>query len=459
MSSKLFEALMILDEEQLPELEVFFNRLNNGLLESDRTIGAKLLQALKEGKDEETCWDNALNEKQKNNKKRIASRLFKVVENYLSSSLIPKDEVLHHLLLAKFYMNKGLVKHAKHAIKTAEIKNDKSENLYFNYYLYKFKIDETKAFFQKYDRSQFLLLTPVLEAVKNYYELEDIRLSSEKIRRSYHFRLHEEDTLKKMLEDIRMKIKVSNTDEAKIYKYIMNIYIDIHDIESYEELKNLFNKNTLKLTPIETEEILYVLSNFCIRQANRGSISHADDFISYIKKLEELGSLLIGNNYPLAIFKSMVSFGIMSERYDWTMQFIKEKSHLLEESNKFSGEPFKKYYEAYTLLHMGQPNKCLELMIDFKNSKMYAEDATYKIAADKTIIKVYYQNGQKRLVNSSIATLEKYIKRNKKISENYKKGYLKFITELKKLKKGKPLCFQEMPALDKIWFQKIATAP
>ncbi|MCG8329948.1 MAG: hypothetical protein MI974_19785 [Chitinophagales bacterium] len=455
MSSKLFEALMVLDEEQLPELEVFFNRLNNGLLESDRAIGTKLLQALKEGKNEETCWDYALNEKQKNNKKRIASRLFKVVENYLSSTLIPKDEVLHNLLLAKFYMNKGLVKHANHALKMAESKNNENRNLYFNHYLYKFKIEEIKASFKKHNRKQFLPLKPLFEAIKNYYELEDIRLSCERIQRSNTFRLYEEETLKKMIKDIRKKIEFSNTNEAKMYKYLINISTDFTDIPSYNKLRNIFNDNSLKLSPIETEDVISLLSNFCIRQANRGSISHATDFISYMEKLEQLGGLLTSSYYPLPIFKSMVSFGIISGQYDWTMQFINEKSTLLEESNKLSRKAFQQFHKGYTLLYMGQPSECFNLMIEFKNSKMYKEDVFYKIATDKTILKAYYHNNQERLIEATIATLEKYIRRNKKISLTHKKTQLKFVSEFKKLKKGKTLCFQDISALDKIWFQKI----
>lgn len=452
MSSKLFEALMILDEEQLPELEVFFNRLNNGLLESDRAIGTKLLQALKEGKDEETCWDDALNEKQKNNKKRIASRLFKVVENYLSSTLIPKDEVLHNLLLAKFYMNQGLVKHAKHALKIAESKNNENNSLYFNHYLYKFKIEETKAAFQKHNRNHMVEILPMLEAIDNFHEIESIRLLCEKIQRNHIFKL--DDELEKTLQITQTKIKKANTDEVKVYEYMLNINISLSDEDSYYKLKILLDDNELKLGNSEKEEIIYNLTNFCIRKMNIGDTGFAIDYIRLMKRMEQSGSLLIGKHFPLPIFKNMVSAGIIAGKHDWTMNFIQEKSSLLEESSVLSREPFKNFYKAYTLLYMDNPDKCLSLMAKFRNSNMYKKDIFYKIAADKTVLKAHFQNKEIKSANIQLATLEKYIYRNKTISGELKKHYLRFFSEFKKLKKGKSLDFQKISALDKIWLQK-----
>ena len=458
MPSKLFEALALLNDEQLIELESFFNWPSTELLESDRALATELLQAIKEGHDEDDCWEKALSEDQFKNKKRIANRLFKATEKYLTARVVPRDEVLDNILLSRFYGQKGLKKHANYCLKKAEEKNNHNNNIYFNHYLYKFKLEETIILSEIQYRRARLKYSLMLESLTDYYDIKSLQLLCADFYNFFFNDPKEDIQLNEIVARMHKIIDNTTAETAILYKYLLKIFKDFSDVKSYHKLKQLVTDPKFKLNLSEKSSWFYIISNFCVVQMNLGSADFAEDYINYKEQLEEMGTLLIDNHYPLSIFKNMVSAGIISGRYIWTMNFIQQKSKLIEESSELSREPFKQFNEAYTYLYIGDANKCLELMSNFRNSSMYRKDKFYKMAADKTMIKAHYQIGNIDAVYSNMEAVDKYIKRHKSLPILTKKTNSAFFDNLKKLMKGKKLCMDNTPILDIIWFKKITTA-
>ena len=460
MASKLYEAVASLEERQLKRLKTFYNVSGSGLLKSDQEIGVALVEYIqKGGSDEDDFWSNILNEEQFDNKKRIANRLPKTLEQFILLYSLEEDPVLSHLLIAQFYNDRGLQKHVNHSIKKAEQENDNNKGRFLNFYLYKFWLNELKISIRKHMNIPIRVVDELIPHIKDFFDIQKVRLLGAEIHETYMMNKPGEDPAQRRNELEREALdtlKTVNSREVELYKYRLIMALRKGEEEAYQNAKKLINDQSLKLNHVEREESIEVLMNYCTAQVGRGNWSYAKDYIDFLEILDEMDCLLDNGYLGRAFLVNAVGYGIISGQFDWAKQFLENKSRYLKDSNHVSEQPYKAFLQSLIALYEGELDKCLELLNQFMSADIYTRDTKIKIGADKMLLKVLFLKREFEVVRSKMRTVEKYIKSQKALSKAWKDRSLITIDIIKHLLKHEKEEAKKLPIspLDAIWLEK-----
>lgn len=319
-------------------------------------------------------------------------------------------------------------KESKELIKKLENQNY-SNSFYFenHFHLKKNLLEHPQTIKQKDAVNSFLELSINLD---NYYFLQKLHLaciikSAEKI---YSIKIKIP-----FLNELTREIKKRKLDETAIYKLYLSIY---HLFENLEK-DNLFNSllldyQTLKetLSKDDNVAILKYLLNYTLYKMNRGH----EEYISKSFELYKIGlvdGVLINNNrIPTVTFGNIVATGAYLKKFDWTSNFINQFQNYLDIKVKDEVVLFN-----LGKLHFQQGNysNVIELLLN----KTFSE-ILYKITSRTILLKSYFElflkdNTYQDLVITQAEAFEKYLQREKNISESNKKSSLNFVRYFKRL--------------------------
>ena len=350
------------------------------------------------------------------NKKRIANRLLKAFERYILLQSLEQDPVLSNLLIAQFYLDHRLQKHANHNLKKAEQENDKRKNRFFNFYHYRYWLAELRAAIKKHDRKPIGHSLTILPFLEKFYLIQKVRILLADLT-EYRILSKAEQEKNKDASPSAIRNKLAkvfgetDTPEVLAYKPYVDMINNKNDENAYQKVKEVLENEQLKFNLLEQKELIEGLMNFCTGQANLGKKNYASDYIYYVSRLEEMGKLLDGGRLGLPIFRNTVAFCIISNQLERADNFVNEKSKYLEESSTFHREPFVTFMRAYIALYKNELEQCLDLINKFMNSDMYSKISFNKMSADKIMIKALFLSGQVEAVHKRLPSVERYIKK------------------------------------------------
>ena len=460
MASKLYEAVASLEEKQLKRLKDFYNVSGSGQLKSDQEIGVALVEYIQDGgREEADFWSSVLDENQLGNKKRIANRLLKTLEQFILLYSLEEDPVLSHLLIAQFYNDRGLQKHVNHSIKKAEQENDNNKGRFLNFYLYKFWLNELKISIRKHMNKPIRVVDELIPHLKKFFDIQKVRLLGAEIHETHMMGKPDEDPAqrrKELEQDALATLQNVNSREVELYKYRLLMALRKGEEEAYQNAKKLINDQSLKLNHVEREESIEVLMNYCTAQTNGGKRTYAKDYILFLEMLDEMDCLLDNGYLGRSFLVNAIVNGIISGQFEWAKQFLETKSRYLKDSNHVSEQPYKAFLQGTIALYEGELDKCLEFLNQFMSADIYTRDVKIKVGADRSLLKVLFLKREFEVVRSKMRTVEKYIKSQKALSNTWKDHNLVIINIIKHLFKHEKEEARKLPIspLDAIWLEK-----
>ncbi len=183
--------------------------------------------------------------------------------------------------------------------------------------------------------------------------------------------------------------------------------------EKIKDSWNEFEKRELK-------DIFSYLQNFCIQQINKGNVEYLQTLFSLYTLQLEKNIIIQDNAMYLFDFKNIATLGIRLKQYEWVEEFTEKYVHLIPKESRQSAASFN-----YARIYFAQKKfkKVLKELLQVQFSDIY-----YELGARVLIIKVYMEQDDLPLAETSITSFKSYINRDKNISTSQKEIYMNFLT-------------------------------
>jgi hypothetical protein len=207
----------------------------------------------------------------------------------------------------------------------------------------------------------------------------------------------------------------------------------------FEQAGDLFLKHYKELLPLEQNEILLLLINYCIKR--RLSID-ADSFIKkgfewYRWGLEH-SVLIQKNNLSRFAYLNIVGMGLQLFEFEWIAHFITQYIQYLP--SQFQ-ENYKHYTTAKLLFKQKDYNKAQRLL-----TQIEYDDIFLNLDSKTMLLEIYYEEKSWDSLEALLVSFSRYLQR-KNVIAYHKKVYKNIISLTRKLTSIKPYDKAEKKAL------------
>jgi len=200
-----------------------------------------------------------------------------------------------------------------------------------------------------------------------------------------------------------------------------------HDL--YREVRRKLERYLDRFPQPEQRTLYSYLLNYGVRQINSGDGRYYQEVLDLYKWLLDK-EIIFKNGYLTQwTYTNIITAGIRLQDYDWTEQFIRSyQSYLLPEvrGNVYSYNLVNLYFER------GDYQEALATL-----QEVSFTDAFYQLAARQIQLRIYYLEETVEPFFSLILSTERFLSRNKQLSDYQKKGSQTFLRLIKRLFKLK----------------------
>jgi hypothetical protein len=388
----------------------------------------------------------------------LNSSLLSLVETFLGLEAHQKDENAAEFTILKALSTRGLDKNYRFRMDAQRRK------------LIASPLQDASSFFTRYqledlERSHFDRqgLRRLHESVQNAADNLDIFYLTEKLKytcaiinsqqvAASTFGLNYVEEVRKMVANNPIPKEATG---MSIYFHILNMNTNVDASEDFEVLKRLLNENKDRFPTEELAEMYQYALNFCIGQIRKTREKYVAEALDLYETGVETGILLKQGKLSPWHFKNIIKLALRQERYDWTEQFIHEKTKLLEDNFKTDALHYN-LAELYFYTHR------YDLALTHLNNVEFT-DVHYNLGAKIMLGKIYFETDADIALDSLLKSFKIYLRRNKIISENVRQAYLNFISllvEIVKLNKKQVESLREKientePLTEKAWLLKV----
>ncbi len=340
----------------------------------------------------------------------LASRLFKLVEEFLILSEMRKNEAQKKFYLAKAYRRLQDEKLFKEAIRDTGIALEKQAFRNTDYLQGKHDLA-----FEKYDyvisinRKERTNLQEVSDHFDTYFLSTKLKQACNALSRE---NINQEQYDIGLL-DIVIQLIESNSDYLKtpaiaIYYYCYKAISSKGDEVYFLKLRETITAFQQFFPPSEMRDIYTVAINYSIKKLNTGSsLFIREAFELYLLSLDQ-GYLLEDGVMLESTYSNIVSLALKLNKYDWASNFIQEYQQQLKPEYRaplFHFSLGKLYYEQ------GQFKESLQQLI-----KVETKASFLLLGARILQLKIYYELREFDPLESLLESLRVYLQRSKDLA-------------------------------------------
>jgi len=458
MPTKLYRTLSLLSREERENLGFFFRMPEHELTSTDQAIGFRLVTLMNTLEMEEEClWKEVLRVPREVKHRQMISRLLKVTEKYLLLKQLREDPVLSNMLLANFYQEEGLQKHADQAIRDFEKTNDEKKNVHFNYYHNRFKLTEMRAQQRAIGfRQKVKMLYPNIDELDMYVDWQKARILYSDFVIMELVKLASKKERNWVAKQLRRLGEQTKSREALIYFKLFELRVKPNEA-IFRKLYNKILDENLKFTSPERREVLNIIMGYCAHRVNSGVLSYARKYIELIELQDKEQLLLVNGQINIARFKNTVTLALISKQYEWGKRFVREKGDYLKNTKDYDAKAFQKYQEANIALYQLRLDECLEDLSVFRNSKMYRKEPLHKYGADKILLKALFLKKEHEAVKKMLPAFRTYLEETPALTEAFKHRNRRLIDWIDDYFNDKinEMEMDRMVGLDQRWLERV----
>lgn len=377
-----------------------------------------------------------------------------ILESFIVYIKMENELSMREQLLAKFYMEKDLYKHAQKSVETGielmeknDIKNAQHYKTNFQlqslYYDIQSRNIRTKDFNIDQIANSFTIFT-ILETLKTSSRILSIQ------------KVGETKTKHQLLESILELLKDSQFLQLAQVRIYYNIYFVAtnEDEKAFKQFIKDIKQNEILFSMHDLNELYRLAINFCIKKSNQNQVFYTKQtFELYLYTIEK-GILIENNEISRFIFTNVITLGIKLKKFAKIEDFIKTYSKLINpefRKNTIDFNTSKLFYAK------GQRDKALKILLtnEFK-------DTIWNLNAKDLILRIYFEQKNSALFNSNLNAFKSYVKRKTNIGyhKTYFTSLIDAFKELQKIskqpKKHKDYVFISQ-TINVDWFNKMAT--
>lgn len=279
------------------------------------------------------------------------------------------------------------------------------------------------------DRSDTNHFQQMLDNLEKYYLAEKLRncchlvANSMLINTSYDFKML--DTVLSYLEE-QWELYQNETSIKVYHAALMSMKAEADTEQYYTIMKEVLSKELEQLSLEQGRDLYGFAYNYCIQQINAGQSRYLDELFSLYKQglrqdllLDKKGMMSEWN------YKNVATLGARLGSFEWTERFLqdyREKLPAQQRENAYNYNLGNLYYNK----KMYEEAKSALLLVQFT-------DVKYHLSTTFLLLRTYHAQRDTEALLSLIETFRIYVIRNRKMTNQQKRGYTNFLRFAKKL--------------------------
>lgn len=275
-------------------------------------------------------------------------------------------------------------------------------------------------------------LLPLSENLDHFYFLQKLKINCDLESAKNIYQVKARLPLIKQIEEELQEEKYKDLTTVNLYSLANQLFKHKDAIAKFEDFFEAYINKKDKLSLIDKEFFLKYLINFTLQKINKGQ--NFEKFVKTSFELYKLGlkeNIIVTNNVITEYtFKNIVSTGCYLKEFEFVSQFIDSYKNYLGRKRR---EKVVLLSKANVKFNLGDYSSTIDLLLS-STFPMILD----KITARILLVKSYYElflidDSYQNLLSMQIGNFEKNIRREEKISQNKKIGFLNFTKFLKKL--------------------------
>jgi len=362
---------------------------------------------------------------------RVLVREFsKITEDFLVFESLKNDEIARHKVLTKWYGAHNLYAEFEKSTQTLLAKMEqqpyrdveyfgKAAGLYASYFFHQST--------EKYTLED-QVLTQLMESVDRSYILLKMRLASEmKNRERILSKQYEIPLLNEVLVAGAAGLLQDNVPFA-LYRLLLSLYETEENPEAFQSLKDLLFQQIGALRPFDQSMLLTQLINYVVRQLNKGNVGFNKDLFELYQLALAHKLVLSNGKIEAGVYQNIVSAGCREKAFAWTELFVEEYAPFLEADIRQDCKTM-----ALAMVRFNQSNydQAIQLINEHSFFNLLIQMNTRVILAKAWFEKFVQDLEFYDLLVSQLDANEKFIRRNKVVSEPKKEENLNFFLAVK----------------------------
>lgn len=357
--------------------------------------------------------------------------LLRLSEDFLAQEDLQQDSFLLEKRKLNVLLEKKLKKHFNFQFNKARkrIKTEQVRSISYWRDQYWFSEIEAQALLSERKRQYIKGFQNLSYNLDNYYFFEKLR---------YSCAMANLEAIGANKYDIRFVEEVINYLEEQEEK---DFHIDIY-LKTFQCLTQQDNEETFSLLRQQVEqyqsliskeelrEIIVFVINICLRKTRQGHEEYYEQALELYVLGVENKTLFTGNNLTHWTYNNIVNLALRVKRYAWLDQFINQYSVYL--TPKFREEALN-YSKAELAFSKDDYDSCLDHI-----NKVTFTDPQYFLGSRIMLLKSFYATDALDALSSQLASFMMFLRRNKKISNDYKQTLLNFCSLLHLILRSRP---------------------
>lgn len=368
------------------------------------------------------------------NEKQLAylfNYLLRLAEDFLGQEDLTRDGFILQRNKLNVLLEKHLKKHFHFQLNKSKqrIAGEEVRSGYFWRDRYWLSEMEAQAFMSERKRQYDQSFQNLSDALDNYYCYEKLRYSCAMVNlEAIGSTKYEIQLIDGLIQNLSARTEVDF--HIDIYLKIYECLTEKDNEKTFTLLRKQVELHQNRLSREELREILLFLVNICLRKTRQG----LEDYYVQALELYEFGiknrTLFAGQYLTHWTYNNVVKLALRVKRYQWLNQFIDENATYLAPNVREQATNFNKAELAFS---KGDYDSCLEHI-----NQVTFTDPQYFLGSRIMLLKSFYAIDAFDSLSSQLASFMMFLRRNKKISNDYKQTLLNFCSLLHLVLRSKP---------------------
>lgn len=436
-NSKLVELLSVLDAREWDRLRdyvysPYFNK---------REEVCQLFDFFYEWKDQDTKAE--LDKKQISeyvfpdgsfDEKQLAylfNYLLRLAEDFLVQEDLGEDEFILQRSKLSVLLERRLKKHFSFQLNKSKQRIEEEEVRSDHFWRDKYWLSEieAQAFMSERKRQYDQSFQNLSDALDDFYFYEKLRYSCAMVNlEAIGSTKYDIQLINELIQNLGARPEVDF--HIDIYLKIYECLTEQDNEKTFTLLRRQVELHQNKLSTGESREIILFLVNICLRKIRQGY----DEYYVQALDLYEFGIknriLFDGSYFTHWTYNNVVKLALRVKRHKWLDQFIDENAVHLAPNVREQAINFSKAELAFSEENF---DGCLEHI-----NKVNFTDPQYYLGSRIMLLKSFYAIDAFDSMSSQLASFMMFLRRNKKISNDYKQTLLNFCSLLHLILRSRP---------------------
>lgn len=376
--------------------------------------------------------------------RRLMSEFLDVLEAFLAHEAWHNNPTEQWLALAKTYRQRQLAAEAGAYLQKAEQELEEQPLRDAQYFLAHYRLQEERLV-QNPARDSALNLQEMADALTRFFVLELLRNACSA---ASHSAIYRADYQLHYLETVLADCAAGRYDDAPLIRLYYHSYRCLQDPAAGEHFfayKQLLPLAPSCLSRTELRDMLLFGINYCIRRLNTDESAFLREVFELYRFGLEEGTFLENGFLSRFSYKNIVAAALKLGETAWVEQFLGTYSPLL-------AEDFRNHYERFCRAKLNYQKG------DYDQVQTLLQDLTFddvflELDARVSLMKVYFETGEWRLLEGFLTSFERFVSRKKMLAYHAPtyRNIIQFTGKLMQWKSGKKkLSGEELQGLQQL---------